>query len=360
MSMLLALALLGAHPCGADTATWLKASETPTASLLLGTSPHTLSRPTLPSTFAAEVGKATNGGALPGDWAIEVAPWWLVSHPNLTLKEYLDMGPRVALDNLAISFATGTYSDEAPFETALGFDTALRWGDKKTLRAQVDPCLAELTRKVEAKAIWISDQLVTQDLTDLEKAKAEAEKAWDLSHPTAKAEAEAQQETCMNLLTQRRGLALDLAGGVAVQVPGMNAALTTPSRMGIWLTPAWLGRKTAVSSVAGMFRDYGSDGIADPFYRTGLQLLYMHPRVSVAPEGTLDLHPQAETRLQGRVALSLDLQVTSGLWVMTGISLGLPLDAAESLGTQIGFQYSSGSLRGINDPTAPLTPGAGT
>lgn len=288
---------------------------------------------------------------------MELAPYWLVPHPDLSLDRYLAMGPPALLHNLALSLATGEMEEDEPFEVALGARTILRWGNRQALRAPLDTCHGALRQKVEARTTWISDRLATMDLTDLEKAKAEAEKAWDQAFPAARAEAERQQESCMTLLMERRGLALDLAGGGALQVPYMNASLASPRQAGLWLTPAWLGRTLAVSGLAGAFSSWNSEGDMDPFLRVGAQLQVSQARFAVAPEGRLDLHPFSEDRIQGQAGLGTDVQVAPGFWVTSTLTLDLPLDAEESFGSRLGFRYGSGPVRNLTPPLAPQTPG---
>src|SRR5882724_2241992 len=66
----------------------LKTPTTP-AFVLIGTSPTVVERPTTPQDVALTVYNAVRtAGGLPRDFALEVAPYWLFSHPKLTYADY--------------------------------------------------------------------------------------------------------------------------------------------------------------------------------------------------------------------------------------------------------------------------------
>ncbi|MBA4407671.1 hypothetical protein C0389_10380 [bacterium] len=72
------------------------------AFVLLGIEPNSISKPTTPRAVAASfVSSVQQGGAL------EVAPYWLASHPNLTFDDYYNAGlGQTIMQTLSISFAT--------------------------------------------------------------------------------------------------------------------------------------------------------------------------------------------------------------------------------------------------------------
>lgn len=71
--------------------------RTPTspAFVLLGLTPTTVERPTTPRAVATSfLSHFTEGGGaiLPRQFALEVGPYWLWSHPRLTLEDYMSAG----------------------------------------------------------------------------------------------------------------------------------------------------------------------------------------------------------------------------------------------------------------------------
>ena len=89
-----------AAPCAAQTA---EAPAAPTITLadlrtptspaftLLGIAPTDIERPTTPRAFAVSLLSALrdgDGSLLPRDFALEVAPYWLVQRPTLSFTAY--------------------------------------------------------------------------------------------------------------------------------------------------------------------------------------------------------------------------------------------------------------------------------
>src|ERR1043166_549396 len=60
------------------------------AFVVLGVSPTEIQRPSTPRTLITALGGALSNNSLtvPKDFALEVAPYWLFSHPDLPIMEY--------------------------------------------------------------------------------------------------------------------------------------------------------------------------------------------------------------------------------------------------------------------------------
>jgi hypothetical protein len=91
--------------------------RTPTAPgfVLIGETPSAVERPETPKAFAVSLLSAgSQGDLIPENYALEVAPYWLVSHPKLTFEQRYDHKPlQTVLKNLSVSLVT-TKIDDLP------------------------------------------------------------------------------------------------------------------------------------------------------------------------------------------------------------------------------------------------------
>src|SRR5829696_3920328 len=92
LAAILTALLLPHAPASAQDIPEFHKLRTPTspAFVILGITPAEVERPTAPAAFAASffqrVEEATKG--FPNSYALELAPYWLRSHPGLTFTEY--------------------------------------------------------------------------------------------------------------------------------------------------------------------------------------------------------------------------------------------------------------------------------
>ncbi len=76
------------HDAGSSSTDPQRSAESP-ALVVMGNSDLEISRPRTPSALAATLlSSFTDGGYLPDGLAVEVTPFWLFPHPNLTLERY--------------------------------------------------------------------------------------------------------------------------------------------------------------------------------------------------------------------------------------------------------------------------------
>jgi hypothetical protein len=102
----------------------LKTPDSP-GFVLLGVSPSAIERPSTPKALAVSLLSAVTKGdnLLPSDYAVTVAPYWLVGHSGLLATTYYDPGVAQSLrQTFAISFASAksTVSEGASGATDLG------------------------------------------------------------------------------------------------------------------------------------------------------------------------------------------------------------------------------------------------
>lgn len=110
-------------------------SPTSPAFTILGVTPTNVVRPNTPRELAVELLSATERGEgdLPSDLALEIAPYWLFDHPELTFEKYYDASiGETILRSLSISVATSDIPDETVAGTSLGLGVRflLLAGDK--------------------------------------------------------------------------------------------------------------------------------------------------------------------------------------------------------------------------------------
>lgn len=219
--------------------------------VVLGIAPSAVERPTTPRALAATILRLKgDSGLVPRNYAVEVAPYWLADHPELTFEKYYAAGPtRDALQTLTLSLATTQLRDPADtmdIGTALGFGfrtqpvaghapTGLaalvtELDSLQKQRARLNRAL-RLTRRAlrlggprpQEDTDRLSRQIVADSITvdSLREALGE----------TAIAIAEADDE--------RVGFILEAAVAAVADFPGDVAERGRITRYGLWITPTY-------------------------------------------------------------------------------------------------------------------------
>lgn len=220
----------------------LDALRTPAspAFTLLGVAPMSVERPTSPSALAVSLLSATGGDdLLPRNYALELAPYWLVRHPDLTYEAYYRPGfLRGMLQSLSLSVAT------VPLDQVTGgadSGTALGLGARASLvPGRAHPDLA--AREQELRALQDAANRLLLDLADEEAL----DRALDSLDALAREIALEMQE----LDTERVGWILELAGAAAFAFPGDRADSGDVARLGGWLTLAYRVPQPSLDLVA--------------------------------------------------------------------------------------------------------------
>jgi hypothetical protein len=86
------------------------------AFVLLGVAPSDVEKPTTPRALATSILSAVqdSGSGVPKNFALDVAPYWLVSHPALTREEYIQPSVFQSLrQTLSVSIATAEQNADA-------------------------------------------------------------------------------------------------------------------------------------------------------------------------------------------------------------------------------------------------------
>jgi len=117
------------------------------AFVLLGIAPSAVERPTTPRAVGVSLLSSlqdSGSSALPKNFALEVAPYWLVSHPDLTRKTYTEPGfVRSLRQTFSVSIATAEQKADATTGAVagtlggIGVRTAYLAGKRSTIEEQI-------------------------------------------------------------------------------------------------------------------------------------------------------------------------------------------------------------------------------
>jgi hypothetical protein len=252
----------------------LRAPTAP-AFALLDVTPASIERPENPKSFTMNlINTVSRSRGLPQNYALEVAPYWLTYHPQLTFAKYQSPGLMSALHTLALSVATTPLEDPAnasadPVGTRLGLGVRTN-----LISGRFDPRLTALVDQLANAQGRVLDALrdVPTAEDDVKRAEAAVSAAEAAGQPTANAEksletararlaalqeaesaAEADAMTTsleiQALDAQRLGLIVTLAAGKTWGFLSDDFRQRQNGRWGVWVTPAYRFRAcTTVSS----------------------------------------------------------------------------------------------------------------
>jgi hypothetical protein len=246
-------------------------APTSPAFVLLDVAPAAVERPDTPKSFAVNVlNRLASSDGLPKDYAMEVAPYWLRFHPNLTFGEYQNPAPlQSVLQTFAVSVATSPLEGLSAGADLAG--TRLGLGLRANLwSGRPNPWLAEGIATLEEINNRILDILAADP-----KANIDAERA----------EARAAALAIQALDSQRIGFFLAVAGGQVWEVPDGDTEKASARRRGFWVTPSYRVRACASTSgecvasldFIGVFRSL-KDPDMDAIWDYGARLLWRPSR----------------------------------------------------------------------------------
>jgi len=146
----------------------LRTPTTP-AFILLGIEPTSVERPSTPKLLSTSLYSLVGQeNVIPDNYALEVAPYWLTSHPMLTFDDYYnaDLGQRL-LQTLSISLAT---SKGLSAEDSLNNDGRVGLGVRAQLYSgKADSGLIKLRKQLLDKQNEVLDLLLIIDQDDKKK-----------------------------------------------------------------------------------------------------------------------------------------------------------------------------------------------
>jgi hypothetical protein len=224
------------------------------AFVVLGVSPANVERPETPKAFTLNLlDKLQTSNGLPKNYALEVAPYWLVSHPNLQFGDYQNPDLKHSiLQTLAISVGTapipGATDTADPLGTkiGLGVRTAIKNGHANP---RLKRKLAEIIAKIEPIDDLVFDLMNREDELlaalktnpDDEKSKQELV-ALQKSISEARASTVALALQIQQLDAERVGFFLNVAAGQVWTAFADDVRNAKSEKRGFWVTPSYRWR----------------------------------------------------------------------------------------------------------------------
>jgi hypothetical protein len=341
----------------ADAVPALAAPLSP-AFTLLGVAPADIDRPSTPRALGISMLAGLNrgeGNVLPTDFALEVLPYWLASHPNLSFTTYSSPGLAQSLrQTFAVSVGTSTRTTSrrssaapataAPLEVGIGVRAAIASGTATARVAQLAQRIAAAqTRLLVIDRLISSGTLPERPLppeiaaalealrgaeTDLPAAayrallndvSAAISRALATDSPEARAVAELQRlqadttatldKLALDLQRANRtrvGFTLDVAGGIVAR-DGNGVAEGGIVRRGAWITP---GYSTERVSALAVFRYFHQDdglrrgGAVD----AGARIIWSASALTLSAEA-IHRHDRAVERDRGSERITATFEV---------------------------------------------------
>jgi hypothetical protein len=235
MKALTAFALLCLYPVAAAAQTGGVeiddlAAPTSAAFVLLDVAPASVERPDNPKSFTLNLLNHLGASSgLPKDYAMEVAPYWLTFHPNLTFGAYQRPGPLQSIaQTFSVSIATAPLDEKTDADPGsrigVGFRTQV-WNGRPN---------AELEERVA--------ELETINGTILDRL------AQGLPIDEQRTEARTKALEIQGLDAERVGFFLAVAGGQVWSIPDGDTKKAQVQRRGFWVTPSYRVRACNTAS----------------------------------------------------------------------------------------------------------------
>ncbi len=295
------------------------------AFVLLGIEPSSVERPNTPKAFAVNLASAFGqGNSLPEDYAIEVAPYWLTSHPKLTFDQYYNAGlGQSLLQTLSFSLATSgaaSEADEAGTRSGIGLRAL-------PLAGKPNSNLAEL----RSQLVEVQDKLLdADDEEEIEQLKKDAKKiALEIQEVDKR----------------RVGLLVELAGAITADFPEDNFDKVELDRIGLWITPTyrWLKSpaKEGVASqdlfdlilVIRLIHDQGTDKDSESLSDIGGRIRWQHGDFSLSAEAVQRFIASTETDTTYRLSANLEYRLSSTICLTA--SFGKDYDQGDEGGSNL-------------------------
>jgi hypothetical protein len=293
---------------GVDT---LRALRTPMAPAfaLLGLTPISIERPSTPRAFAVSLLSATQRvSQLPDSWALELAPYWLRSHPRLTYDAYYRPALTDALkQTFSVSIATSARdTNRNTTDLGIGVRTQPLPGRESSQSIAIRRSLSGYQEKITRANLRRRIAERTNQVDSMQ-AYADTISLYADSARMAAVELQSHQE--------RVGWFVELAGGWTARFPTDSFKGGHTSALGAWATLAYRWEKPRLELVAlGRWLDDRLDA-DEANFDSGARLLWELPRMMVSAEGVFRT-PEGGSRitanLEYRVSNSIYLYATYG------------------------------------------------
>lgn len=335
------------------------------AFVILGVTPSQIERPNRPGAFAASFLQTVQdaAGRLPQSYAVELAPYWLRPRPGLTFGQYARGGPRSVYQDASLSLAITDSLDgaaapggDASFRRlGIGFRTTLRPGRVATGALLCADTVSRLATAValEIGAAVATDPTVIRLRREGVSDRAKLDSAAAISRVIAAPILDRSQgrlaeraKACADRISAREGLVVDVAGAGAADFPGGRANAGELSKLGVWITPAWLGRSFShVGVIRATFDGVRSDTTVR-LYDLGVRSVYAWQRFASSVEAVYRrVDRPAGDRNHARFSAIFDAKLTDETWLTLTAGRDFDRSAPNSLLGLIALKWQVGEQR---------------
>lgn len=326
------------------------------ALVLLGVAPAKIQRPNVPATVAASLVEAFGAGGsnVPNGYAIEVAPYWLVPHPTLTLRNYAQNPASFARTfTVSLASADSTVGDDALASSRLAFgvrgmliSSAEKLATDTLCIGRAEAAGAFIAQGVGAiiAAFVAANPGATADRIEAERSKAMDSVLRQAPDSIQEVVSEEFEEGCIDLFSVNRGFTLDVAGGGAWAFRDGAWENGTMSRAGVWLTPAfkWSQHGDMVGVASIHWQGLDSDSTSRVI-DLGVRAIYAWNRFAISAETIYrNLGGDVSGDDLWRVDVGLDVELRDGLWLTSTFGRDFNARDARSLLAIANLQWNIG------------------
>jgi hypothetical protein len=327
---------------------------------LLDLAPTAVERPGTPAAVAISLLSATTGlTQLPSDYSLELSPYWLFGHPQLTWQSDTTRNIWESIQRTAtLSFGTAKAGDSA---NATMFSSGLRLslfsGQMSAESLEyLDSAQNALTRN--AAAFYEATAVARRDADSIFIAQLRANANNPAAQEIARQQHEAaiqkinataieqfEEEELQNFALQREGFLLELALGGVWHFADAAADSGRLSRFGVWVTPAYQWTNWSVVGVGRLFMNKVGDTTQATF-DAGARLIFTQDKYGVSLEAvsrsyTWDNAPKPEWR----IAAVVDVEITEDTWLTSTFGKDYRGSASGSLLAKLGISLNLSSKR---------------
>lgn len=310
---------------------------------LLGISPTQIDRPSAPTQVAVSLGTlAASGGA------VEIAPYWLWSHPRLTLAEY-GAGAGQLVRNVSVSL--GTSATDADAEAGTGASTLVAIGVRTTATFGADTSACQ-QQSDDARAAASAEAITSLPgyaaAAQIADPAARQQRLDELKRGQVAAAADEAATSCIAAGGAAHGLALELAAATSVNFVDDELAGRRLGGSAAWASLAYRGRAASVIALARLRRDRVAGG-RQYVLVPGARGVYASGRLAASLEAIaqtqlLRSDAVAAVTTTYRATVALDVRVAEATWLTLSFGKDFGDDSSGKL-------FSLANLKwGFGDP----------
>ena len=365
VALVLLLSLLFATTTHAQEIPEFNKLRTPAspALVLLGVAPTTIQRPNTPATLAASLveGFGAEGLRAPNGYAIEVAPYWLVPHPTLTLRNYAhDPASFLRTFTVSLASADSTSDDDGRTHGRLAFGLRGMLISSSHKLATDTLCIG----RAEAAGAFIAQRVgavmaafvathpgATADQIEAERIKATEHVIRAAPDSIQDVVSEEHTAGCIDLFVVNRGFTLDIAGGGAWSFLDGAWDNGRMARAGIWLTPAfkWSDQGDLVGLASINWQGLDADSTSR-IIDLGVRGIYAWSKFAISAETIYrNLGGDVPGDDLWRVDVGIDVELRDGIWLTSTFGKDFNARDARSLLAIANLQWNIGD-RSIKSP----------